>query len=76
MARVQVAKSAMFVVSLREAAVSSTLYEPAESATTSSLPRIAVSTSRSTARPCCTKVGADAIKSLHQQLTSKKEKGK
>ena len=51
MASAQVAKSPLFVVSLREAAARSTLYEPAEFATTSSLPRIAVSTSRSTVRP-------------------------
>ena len=71
-----VAKSAKSAVSLREAEVNSTLYEPAESATTSSLPKIAVSTSRSTAQPCCTKVGADAIKSLHQKLTEQKQENK
>ena len=56
------AKSAKSAVSLREAAVNSMLYEPADSATTSSLPKIVASASRSTAQPCCAKVGADAIK--------------
>ena len=65
------AKSA---VSLREAAANSMLDEPAEPATTSLLPKIVASTSRSMAQPCCTKAGADAIKSLHQKLTEQKRK--
>ena len=51
---VQAAKSALFVGFLREVAVRSTSHEPAESATTNLLPKIAVPTSRSTERPCCT----------------------
>ena len=74
MATVQAAKSTLFVVSLREAAVRSTSRELAESATTSSLPKIVVSTSRSTVRPCCTKAGADAIKGLHQKTNEQKGK--
>ena len=68
----QAAKSKMLVGSPREAAVRSTSRESAEFATTSSLPKIAVSTSRSTVRPCCTRVGADAIKGLHQKTNEQK----
>ena len=61
-------------VSLREAVANSTLDAPAEFATTNSLPKIVASKSRSMAQPCCTKAGADAIKSLHQKLTAQKRK--
>ena len=72
MARALAAGSARFAksaLSLKEVAAHSMLHEFAESATTSLLPRTAVSTFRSTAQPCCTIAGAlYASKSWHLNL--------
>ena len=78
MARALVAESARFAksaVSLREAAADSMLHEFVESATTSSLPKIAASTSRSTAQPCCTMVGGLMLTEVDtQKLTEQQGK--
>ena len=78
MARALVAETARFAksaVSLREAAADSMLHEFVESATMSSLPRIAASTSRSTAQPCCTMVGGLLLTEVDtQKLTEQQGK--
>ena len=70
MATGPVARSAL---SLLEVAANSTSGKSAGSATTNSPPKNLASKSRSMVLPCCTKVGTDAIKSLHQKLSEQKE---